>query len=123
MLHASAVQRFREADGVAVSRNRGVGCAGPDYMLQFVNFNTFVADVQLKDGCFYFEVLVVEIVGGAVQFGFCSGGFESRDRSHSVLKERAQVMTHHPGAYAGTGRKSGIVAAARRLAASGVSGT
>ena len=48
-------------------------------MLQFDSFNSFVADVKLKEGCFYYEVLVVEIVGGGVQFGFCSGGFESRE--------------------------------------------
>ena len=48
-------------------------------MLQFDSFNSFVADVKLKEGCFYYEVLVVEIVGGGVQFGFCSGAFESRE--------------------------------------------
>jgi tetratricopeptide (TPR) repeat protein len=79
MQHAAAVQHFREAGSVAVLRHRGSGCAGPDYMLQFDSFNTFVADVKLKEGCFYYEVLVVEIVDGGVQFGFCSGGFESRE--------------------------------------------
>ncbi len=82
MVHASAMQRFRETGSVALLRHRGGGCVAPDYMLQFdINFSTFVADVQLKDGCFYFEVLVVEIEThrGAVQFGFCSGGFESRE--------------------------------------------
>jgi tetratricopeptide (TPR) repeat protein len=79
MGHASAVQYFREAGSVVISRHRGCGCAARDYMLQFDGFNTFVADVQLKDGCFYYEVLVVEIVDGGVQFGFCSGGFEPRE--------------------------------------------
>jgi hypothetical protein len=79
MVHASAVQNFREAGSVVILRHRGCGCAARDYMLQFDGFNTFVAEVKLKAGCFYYEVLVVEIVGGAVQFGFCSGGFEPRD--------------------------------------------
>ncbi len=81
ILHASAVRRFREAGSIDISRHRGGGCAGPDYVLQFNDFNTFVADVKLKDGCFYFEVQVVEIVGGAVQFGFCCDGFEPREHS------------------------------------------
>jgi tetratricopeptide (TPR) repeat protein len=76
MQHAVAVQHFREAGSVTVLRHRGGGCAGPDYMLQFDYFNTFVADVKLRDGCFYYEALVVEIDGGAVQFGYCSGGFK-----------------------------------------------
>ena len=50
-------------------------------MLQFGSFNTFVADVKLRDGCFYYEALVVENDGGAVQFGFCSGSFEPREHS------------------------------------------
>ena len=77
--HTAAVQLFREAGSVTVLRHRGGGCAGPDYMLQFDHFNTFVADVKLKDGCFYYEVLVLEIVDSGVQFGFCSGGFEPRE--------------------------------------------
>jgi hypothetical protein len=81
MQHAAAVQHFREAGSVSILRHRGGGCAARDYMLQFDGFNTFVADVKLKDGCFYYEVLVVEIVNGGVQFGFCSDGFESREHA------------------------------------------
>jgi tetratricopeptide (TPR) repeat protein len=79
MVHASAVQHFREAGSVVIVRHRGCGCAARDYTLQFDGFNTFVAVVKLKAGCFYYEVLVVEIVDGGVQFGFCSGGFEPRE--------------------------------------------
>ena len=49
MQHAAAVQHFREAGSVAISRHRGGGCAARDYMLQFDDgFNTFVVD----DCCF-----------------------------------------------------------------------
>jgi tetratricopeptide (TPR) repeat protein len=81
MQHAAAAQHFQKAGSVSISRHRGKGCAARDYMLQFVGFNTFVADVQLKSGCFYYEMLVVEIDGGAVQFGFCSDGFEPREHA------------------------------------------
>ena len=37
--------------------------------------------MKLKDGCFYFEVQVVEIVRDLVQFGVCTGGFEPREHS------------------------------------------
>ena len=47
-------------------------------MLQFAGFNTFVADVRLLGGCFYFELQVVEINREA-QFGFCTEGFEPRE--------------------------------------------
>jgi hypothetical protein len=77
--HAAAVKFMLTAGSVAVTRHRGGGCASPDYTLQFHGFNTFVADVKLCGGCFYWEVKVLEIVGGSVQFGCCTDGFESRD--------------------------------------------
>ena len=60
-----------------VNRHRGRGCVTSDYVLQLQGFNTFVADVRLCGGCFYFELEVIELVG-VVQFGFCTEGFEPR---------------------------------------------
>ena len=61
------------------SLSRG-GCAAPDYSLQFLDSNTFTADVRLCGGCFYWEVEVVDIVG-VVQFGVCTEGFEALENS------------------------------------------
>jgi hypothetical protein len=77
--HASAAIRIRNAGNVTITRHRGGGFADADYMLQFQGFNTFVADVKLRCGSFYFEMQVIEIVCGAVQFGCCSDGFEPRE--------------------------------------------
>ena len=49
-----------------------------DYLLQFQDFNTFVADVRLCGGCFDCELQVVQL-GDIVQFGFCTQGFEARE--------------------------------------------
>ncbi len=76
--HDSAASFMRDAGGVVVTRHRGGGCAGSDYLLQFRSFNTFVADVRLFGGCFYWEVDVVDNVS-AVQFGVCTAGFEARE--------------------------------------------
>jgi hypothetical protein len=46
-------------------------------LLHFQDFNTFVADVRLCCGCFYFELHVGDIV--LPQFGFCTQGFEPRE--------------------------------------------
>jgi hypothetical protein len=70
---------MKSAGNVIVTRHRGGGFAGPDYMLQFHDFNTFVADVKLSHGSFYFEVQVIKIQSQALQFGFCSDGFEPRE--------------------------------------------
>ena len=67
---------MRDADSVVTTRHRGGGCAAADYMLQFQSFNTFVADVKLSGGSSCFEIEVIKIVSGAVQFGCCSAGFE-----------------------------------------------
>ena len=42
--------------------------------MHFDSFNTFVADVKLCGGCFYFEAGVVDM--GGCQFGFCTEGFQ-----------------------------------------------
>lgn len=76
--HRAASQCMRDAGSVVIMCHRGGGCAAADYTLQFQSFNTFVADVKLSGGSFYFEMEVIEIVGGAVQFGCSSAGFEPR---------------------------------------------
>jgi len=75
--HATAVEVMRYHGSVTVTRHRGGGCIMPDYSLQFHNFNTFVADVQLCGGCFYFEIHILRV--HVSQFGFCTAGFEARD--------------------------------------------
>jgi hypothetical protein len=77
--HAAAVLAMTIAGSVIVTRHRGGGFAGPDYMLHFRDFNTFVADVKLCGGSFYFELQVIEIQGQGLQFGCCSDGFEPRE--------------------------------------------
>ena len=76
--HASAVELHRTAGSVIVTRHRGGGCVTSDYMMQLQDFNTFVADVKLCNGCFYFELHAVDIAD-VVQFGFCTQGFEPRE--------------------------------------------
>jgi len=78
--HQASSQLMRDSGSVVIMRHRGGGHASPDYSLHFRDFSTFVADVKLSGGCFYFEVQVVEIVT-CVQFGFCSGTFEPRKHS------------------------------------------
>ncbi len=73
--HASAVDAHRTAGTITVTRHRGGGIVTSDYTLQFARFNTFVADVRLLGGCFYFELQVIDI-DGPVQCGFCTEGFE-----------------------------------------------
>jgi len=75
--HAAAIALHRSAGCVVVNRHRGRGYVSSDYVLQLQGFNTFVADVRLCGGCFYFELQGIEIIG-FVQFGFCSQGFEAR---------------------------------------------
>ena len=75
--HASVVSAHRTAGTVTLTRHRGGGCVASDYLLHFRGFNTFVADVRLCFGCFYFELQVFDIVG-VPQFGFCTQGFASR---------------------------------------------
>jgi len=76
--HASAADAHRTAGTIILTRHRGGGIVTSDYMLQFAVFNTFVADVRLHGGCFYFELQVVEIYGPQ-QFGFCTEGFQPRE--------------------------------------------
>jgi hypothetical protein len=77
--HAAAALAMTNAGSVIVTRHRGGGFAGPDYMLQFDDFNTFVADMKLCGGSFYFEMQVIEIEGQSLQFGCCCDSFEPRE--------------------------------------------
>jgi hypothetical protein len=76
--HAASIVFHRSANCVVVNRHRGGGCVLFDHLLQLQSFNTFVAEVRLSSGCFYFEVHVVHIFG-IVQLGVCTQGFEPRE--------------------------------------------
>ena len=77
--HASAVEAHQTSGTVTFTRHRGGGYVTSDYMLHFHGFNTFVADVMLCFGCFYFEVQVFDVAKFInPQFGYCTQGFASR---------------------------------------------
>jgi hypothetical protein len=109
--HAAAIELHRTADCVVVNRHRGRGCVTSDYVLQLQGFNTFVADVRLCGGCFYFELEVIELIG-VMQFGFCTEGFESRkdpedegagDDAWSWAVDGARLKKWHEGPSDGYG--------------------
>jgi hypothetical protein len=83
-MHATSMEHMRRVGGVVITRldsgggthlDSGGGFAALDYTLQFHNFDTFVADIALCNGCFYFEVEILTL-NLYVQFGFCTHGFE-----------------------------------------------
>ncbi len=79
--HADSMRRMQDAGSVVITRHRGGGYASPDYLLHFrSDFNTFVADIMLCGGCFYWEIEVVEMPAhnDVFQFGLCTDGFEAR---------------------------------------------
>jgi hypothetical protein len=76
--HAAAAEAMRDAGCIVITRHRGGGCVDPSYLLSFRNFNSFVAQVRLAEGCFYWEVEILDIVP-AVQFGVCAEWFEARE--------------------------------------------
>jgi ankyrin repeat protein len=78
--HAAAMESHQNAGSIVVNRHRGGGYVTSEYLLQFLGFNTFVADVKLCGRCFYFETHVVDIVG-VVQFGVCTQGFQPCEKS------------------------------------------
>ena len=61
--------------------HRGTGSIHPDNVLVFADFNTFVGDVKLRDGKFYYEAEVIKIVG-VMQLGFVTEGFPLSEHSH-----------------------------------------
>jgi tetratricopeptide (TPR) repeat protein len=77
--HEIASQHMLGAGSVVILRHRGGGYADSDYTLHFRrSFNTFVADIKLSGGCFYWELDVVDDCSTPVQFGVCTEGFEAR---------------------------------------------
>ena len=76
--HRFAVNTHQSSGTVSFTRHRGGGSVSSDYLMHFYKFNTFVADVRLHGGCFYFELQVVKILS-VPQFGFCTHGFEMRE--------------------------------------------
>ena len=75
--HYAAIAQHRLSGRVVINRHRGGGYVTSDYEMLLQDFNTFVADVKLCGGCFYFELEVMELIG-VMQFGFCTEGFEPR---------------------------------------------
>jgi hypothetical protein len=75
--YSAVVELHRAAGAVVINRHRGFGKLTADYLLHFQEFNTFVADIMLCVGCFYFELEVVQVVS-VMQFGFCTQGFDQR---------------------------------------------
>ena len=74
-VHAASIEHLRSVGGVAITRHRGGGFAAPDYTLQFDVFNTFVADIRLCGGCFYFEVEIFTM-NMPSQLGVCTHEFQ-----------------------------------------------
>ena len=82
--HHDTTEQMQIAKNIIVTRHRGGGYMQHDYTLTFRAFNTFVADVKLCCGCFYFEVDIIGMESSfldlqfddLVQFGFCTDGFE-----------------------------------------------
>ena len=71
---------MRDAGKVVLKQHRGSGKRDTDHTVQFEpSFNTFVGDVKLSNGRFYFEVQVLSLEPDCVvQFGVCTDGFEAR---------------------------------------------
>lgn len=81
---AKAVEQgFRAAGTVVVKDYRGKGIISGDYTLQFDNFNTFVADVQLKNGKFYYEVEILKL-SNIAQIGWHTLGFPASERGQGM---------------------------------------
>ena len=82
--HAETTAQLQMSNSIMVTRHQGGGYVLPDYTLTFRDFNTFVVDVRLCRGFFYFEVRVLEIESSSndpefddiVQFGYCTDGFQ-----------------------------------------------
>jgi hypothetical protein len=54
-------------------------------VMHFDKFNTFVADVKLCGGCFYFELGVIDLDNKFQQFGFCTEGFQADQQAGSGI--------------------------------------
>jgi hypothetical protein len=84
---------MRSAGSVVITRPYGDGFASSDRLLQFRNFTTFVADVRLCGGKFYWEIEIIDMrkrqtqffnhEQGYVQFGIVTEGFTA-SQSHGI---------------------------------------
>ena len=85
--YSETTAQMQMSKSIIVNRHQGGGYVLPEYNLTFRDFNTFVADVRLCCGFFYFEVHVLEIESSSndpefddiVQFGYCTDGFQKKD--------------------------------------------
>ena len=75
--HSSGVRVHESSGTVSFTRHRGGGSVSSDYLMHFLKFNTFVADIRLHGGCVYLELQVLTL--GVPQFGVCTHGFEMRE--------------------------------------------
>ncbi len=83
--HDSAADIMRSAGSVVITRPFGDGFASKDGLLQFRNITTFVADVRLSGGKFYWEIEIIDMrkrqtqffqhEQGDVKFGIVTEGF------------------------------------------------
>ena len=66
-------QTFRDNHTVVIVNHKGRGEIFSDYSVKFRNFNTFMAQIQLSSGQWYYEVEVVKIES-VCQFGWATAG-------------------------------------------------
>ena len=66
-------QTFRDNHTVVLVNHKGRGEISLDYSVKFGNFNTFMAQVQLSKGQWYYEIEVVKIES-VCQFGWATAG-------------------------------------------------
>ena len=81
---AEIVQTWEDANTVVVKNHRGIGFFYSDYVLEFSGFNTFVGDIKLRDGKFYYEAEVkkMDFVGFlGMQLGFVTEGFQTSEEA------------------------------------------
>jgi hypothetical protein len=80
---AEVVQIWKDANTVVVKNHRGIGLFHSDYVLEFGGFNTFVGDVKLRDGKFYYEAEVKKM-DGRMQLGFVTEGFPTSEQDNDI---------------------------------------
>ena len=66
---------FRAAKTVVLRNHIGKGEILPDYTVTFTNFNTFIGEVKLSNGKFYYEIEVLKPLEHLAQFGWMTEGF------------------------------------------------
>ncbi len=69
---------------MVVKNHRGMGLLYAGYVREFCEFNTFVGDVKLCCGKFYYEAEVRKIDSGypGMQLGFVTEGFQTSKQSN-----------------------------------------